>query len=822
MALADYNYRYILPFKDVNGNQWRVRIFDRDEAGGVERLIGTGNPVNIYYESDEEFTKGIIGSECQIRVYGVPNDYGGSTLSQFFTPDEERFLVKVEWQDSITGDYNLYWTGFLHQDEYIENITYDPYEVDLVALDRLGTIKDSMDSLGYTSDSEPVLSDILQDFIDSTKLELNLEVESSFIVEGQSGDAFDLMRVSGQTFFTGSDEYVEMESISDVVSHMALSGFCRVWQQEGKLMFKRVLNNPLGNDYLWDYPSKILNIGNNLMARHKSSTKTTNISIAASSKNLLSNPSFEVDAIGDTTPSSWIKPVANNGASIEVSDETFADGSKQSLKTINNRISDSTFENASLADKLGVYTLLETSSQDVAIEDYYSGALQVVRKLTGRVSFEYFLNNTQNITPYELRLSLETIYEDGGSNVYYDFENSTWSTDFKWGFLDTESTGEWQDLSFDFLMLSSDFGLVRSDAPIVMRVHTMNYNNDGSLVDVEVYYDNFVLEIFTASGLAENAILPDTKFYNLSSVNSATNQTDSTDIELMMGISRPDFTDGLLAPESWELFYKKLKGMYFLPTENDYIKTAFNDQVLSANLVYRSMQSTLLRMRKFFDSQSKRIYSGTLATKEVRRTPEFSLPDASTPVVNNSDSGMPYDVANMRFTITPSFVDDSNASAVYSPSGVPSVAESYVLKINVGDMGDQGIVKTITVVMRSLGGGTTYATKIISTSDANSQVLVETTYTGGTTYEIQVIGGATGAIEESFELDSIELLSSTDAWRPVHFGDRFLVNLNSYTGAESVFSRFSIDLKDNRVDFDAIEMPTYTQSSPIPLPPSGG
>ncbi|MBL4880954.1 MAG: hypothetical protein JKX82_06485, partial [Oleispira sp.] len=97
MALSSYHLRYELPFKDVDGNQWRARIFDRDEAGSVERLNGTGNPVSIYYEADEEFKKGIIGSSCSINVYGVPNLEGGSDLSQFFTSDEERFYVKIEY-----------------------------------------------------------------------------------------------------------------------------------------------------------------------------------------------------------------------------------------------------------------------------------------------------------------------------------------------------------------------------------------------------------------------------------------------------------------------------------------------------------------------------------------------------------------------------------------------------------------------------------------------------------------------------------------------------------------------------------------------------
>jgi hypothetical protein len=284
MALADYELRYELPFKDVDGNQWRVRIYDRDEAGTVERLWGTGNPVSIYYEGDEGLSTGIIGSSCTIRLYARPDTAGTSDLSQFFVSDEERFYVKVEYApDGST--YSTYWTGFLHQDEYTEYITSDPYEVELVALDRLGTIKESMDKLGYTSDDEPTLISLVQSLVDETKLELTIVESTGFSLEsGGVGSFLSNQTVSAETFLL-EGSFVEMDTVSDIVSSLALSVNCRVWQQGGNLYFSRMALGWLDNaslDFTVPY-GNVLSVNDNLSARHRSSKRFTNISIKVGS-----------------------------------------------------------------------------------------------------------------------------------------------------------------------------------------------------------------------------------------------------------------------------------------------------------------------------------------------------------------------------------------------------------------------------------------------------------------------------------------------------------------------------------------------------------
>ena len=606
MALADYNLRYNLPFKDVDGNQWLVEISDRDESGSVERLKGTGNPVNIYYEAEEEFTKGIIGSSCQIRVYGTPNMDGTSDLTQFFTNDEERFLVEVFYYENSVK--SLYWRGFLHQDEYVENITSDPYEVELVALDRLGTIKTTLDTIGYNTDSEPLLKDLVTDFIDETKLEFTLEESTGLITQnGAVSSYLQDQFITAETFVEDENEFVKMKSITEVVSDMALSMFCRVWQQKGKLMFQSV-KPPFASIPNFELPDDVEQIGDNLYARHLAAQRVTNISIATRGRNLFFNPSFERDALLDTTPTGWTKPSANNSASIEVSDEAVDNGSEKSLKTINNRVSDSDFDNASLSQKKGVYTLIESASRDISFG--------VFDQLQGVLKIRFYINNTDTTEPYEIRFSMER--SNNNSAMYYDFESQFWSSSFNYAFFDAESNGEWQEIEIPFLMRGINFynttSNISGDQPIIFRIHTMNYIDDGSLTNVQVFYDNMSLKVYNANGDSRTAFLPDTRYYNLSTDDDTTKKTGSIDIELMQGITTAEFRIDSLLTDKFYLMNQKVLGQHVNNSTGDPENVAFQDSI---SPTYAPLPVTLMNLRRELDEESKKIFSTTLATKRV-------------------------------------------------------------------------------------------------------------------------------------------------------------------------------------------------------------
>jgi hypothetical protein len=194
-----YGVKYRLEFSDVLGNGKKVEILQDGYTGDVLPMIGTGNPVQIKWESDDDFYKPIIGSSCTLNLI-VTDDV---SYDDFFRGNEEEYRVQIyydrhmidsfqdrvestatnagrievfecieneftqgntitsdfrnrvrndggilenldcignEITDSRTYDWAIFWEGFLYLDNYSEAITSTPYEISLQALDGLGLL----------------------------------------------------------------------------------------------------------------------------------------------------------------------------------------------------------------------------------------------------------------------------------------------------------------------------------------------------------------------------------------------------------------------------------------------------------------------------------------------------------------------------------------------------------------------------------------------------------------------------------------------------------------------------------------------------------
>lgn len=192
-----YGTKFALEFSDVKGNLKKVEILQDGYSGEVFPLVGTGSPVEITWEGDDDFYEPIIGSTCTLnllvtdstnyddfyradeREYKVKISYG-QTFSDYYTNRvandggvvesvdcianlfrtdftvASAFEVRIEEDGGIleafdcidsafagssrVGVYADYWTGWLVNDEFSEALISPPYEISLMAIDGLGTL----------------------------------------------------------------------------------------------------------------------------------------------------------------------------------------------------------------------------------------------------------------------------------------------------------------------------------------------------------------------------------------------------------------------------------------------------------------------------------------------------------------------------------------------------------------------------------------------------------------------------------------------------------------------------------------------------------
>ena len=232
-----YGVKYRLIFSDVLGNGKKVEILKKDYTGDVLPMIGGANPVQISWQSTNDYYKPIIGSKCTLsllvtdsisyddfykfdeREYKVVVSYAksqgeiyldrveadGGTVESYECVDnvlnnfetissnyENRVIEDggtVESisciSETITDDnfyrWGAYWSGFLVVDRYKEKLSTPPFGIKINAFDGLGTLSNFSAPIGYNNNNTPLeLTNLtrVKDILLNLDLDLDIYIAS--------------------------------------------------------------------------------------------------------------------------------------------------------------------------------------------------------------------------------------------------------------------------------------------------------------------------------------------------------------------------------------------------------------------------------------------------------------------------------------------------------------------------------------------------------------------------------------------------------------------------------------------------------------------
>ena len=167
-----YGVKYELFFSDVVKRKMKIEILEKDYTGDVSSIIGTGQPAVIEWNADDDIYSPIIGSRCKLSFFVTD----AVQYDEFYRSDERQYKVKIlfyssfgnNWEDEVgiwgamdviwnaeLGEafyYQPIWEGFLVVDRYQEAVVTAPYEIQLEAIDGLGTLE-GFDAPINTSDT---------------------------------------------------------------------------------------------------------------------------------------------------------------------------------------------------------------------------------------------------------------------------------------------------------------------------------------------------------------------------------------------------------------------------------------------------------------------------------------------------------------------------------------------------------------------------------------------------------------------------------------------------------------------------------------------
>lgn len=171
-----YGVKYELFFSDVKKRKLKLEILERNYTGDPSPIIATDKPAIIEWDADDDIYSPIIGSRCKLSFF-VTN---AVEYDEFYKSDERQYKVKILFYNSYGNDleeepaiwntmdviwngdigepvyYQPIWEGFLVVDRFQESVITSPYEINLEAIDGLGTLDgfDAPFNSEDTSDTE--------------------------------------------------------------------------------------------------------------------------------------------------------------------------------------------------------------------------------------------------------------------------------------------------------------------------------------------------------------------------------------------------------------------------------------------------------------------------------------------------------------------------------------------------------------------------------------------------------------------------------------------------------------------------------------------
>lgn len=177
-----YGLKYQIRFLNIDNEDIWVKISQKGYSGAVTTLNGAGvSPVVVDYKSGDFYANDPIrASTATIKYY---ND-GTVPLSTFASNDDKMWLVEI-WV--FNGQY-VYWTGFISQDDCLEDMTPPPNEITLNCNDGLGLLKQSYftDELGNVLYSRVSFINCLYYILRQTGLNISVSTHVNTFEAGMS------------------------------------------------------------------------------------------------------------------------------------------------------------------------------------------------------------------------------------------------------------------------------------------------------------------------------------------------------------------------------------------------------------------------------------------------------------------------------------------------------------------------------------------------------------------------------------------------------------------------------------------------------------
>jgi hypothetical protein len=622
--LFAYEVKYRLDYSTVEGRQWRLEILVENYSGDVIPLTSQGEPCEIVWDGGDEIETPIIGSVAYLNFW----QQTGQDLSEFFTPSENEFFVKLSFYNG--SSYETFWKGYIMQDEYTEQINTNPFSVNVKAFDKIALLTRPFDYA--TTDATITPHDIIRECIRYTRLEFDYIDFTNMKTTSVANYATSSILVQHNLRSDSLINDTTFISYKDALESVCRSYNARLFQRNGKLYFVSLqAYNAVSNvikahsytylDQAWTHsditisnileiPTDINELGQNFTRTSTPAIKSYNRDYEVQPKNLIYNGYFALDATGWTT---------DGNTSIKT--DNSQKGGKSIFSLVAN-VSDGTFDGASEAVKNSTYRVFETSTLNTnALQTFIHNLFEVDNTgassefvwLNGVFSFYYFIDEVEDGNTFDLRFSIE---RESSPNYYYNLDTGYLDTSvpFLYKELNTTKTRVWTKYEATLRLQVPATGV-----PLTFRM----YRTNGAGTNVNMYFDDFrfTLTPYKANDTDWSAERPKAN-YNVSQDDNL-NTLEKSD-SCLFGVTSVEVVEDALFSE-YELGNKTL-GQYFVLT-NTLEKVDLHSKTLDGSYAARELQDWCMYSLGAIYSAPTQRYEGTFSDRRTVTSIPLGLTD---------------------------------------------------------------------------------------------------------------------------------------------------------------------------------------------------
>lgn len=225
-----YGVKYRLEFSDDLENGKKIEILKKNYTSTtVFDIVGGAEPCVISWQGDDNFYSPIKGSQCTLNFF-VTDD---TNYDNFYEYDEREYQVKISYKDA-SNNYQLFWIGWLVNDQFKEAVTTNPFPITLNAIDGLGTL-DSFDMTLY-QDSYTALSarQWITSTLDNLDLDLDIYVSQDIFIRNAGSTIYSIYDAMSINPFTLQKDFLGINNAKHVLEQILKITNARIFQSFGK------------------------------------------------------------------------------------------------------------------------------------------------------------------------------------------------------------------------------------------------------------------------------------------------------------------------------------------------------------------------------------------------------------------------------------------------------------------------------------------------------------------------------------------------------------------------------------------------------------